>query len=247
MGILPTYKTLLTALLLLAFLGGCSANRMVVQDAPVEDVSPVRPGLETSYWWKCEFKIVWPEETDADWGMDLLLAHAVISPVLTNHSQELFYWRFHRRAARDNFGHRFSFLFYSTPETAASVFTEVRQSPVLHAAISQHHVQKVSLGDPGNPQRPDIEDTSDKSWSPKLQRSWPLYIMGVSALWLGLIDEHMAETGSYTDFDTLLARYREVDEQITDTWRTEGQHAFLHHLNAMFGYDPLYLRKMLSF
>lgn len=241
--------TILTAFFLLVLLGGCSANRVAVSVSPPQDDSRGGQLLEDgSYWWQCKFKIAWLDETRADWGMDLLLAHALISPVLTNHSQDLLYWRFHRRAARDSSGHTFSFLFYSSPETADSVFSEVRKSSILQVAIQENHVQKVSLGDPGNPQMPNIEDTSDKQWSPALQRSWPLYIMGVSALWLGLIDDHMAGTGgSYTDFSSLLTQYREVDEQITAIWRIEGQHALLHHLNAIFGYDPLYLRKMLSF
>jgi hypothetical protein len=36
-----------------------------------------------------------------------------------------------------------------------------------------------------------------------------------------------------------LAFYKEVEESVTEAWKKEGRHAYLHHLNAMFGYEPL--------
>jgi hypothetical protein len=72
--------------------------------------------------------------------------------------------------------------------------------------------------------------------------------MGVSALWLGLIDEAMAENpGEAGEIRALLERYRTADARITTIWNKEGQHAFLHHLNALFGYKPLLIRKEITF
>ena len=33
--------------------------------------------------------------------------------------------------------------------------------------------------------------------------------------------------------------YRHVNENVTDLWQEKGRHAFLHHLNAVFEYEPL--------
>jgi hypothetical protein len=33
--------------------------------------------------------------------------------------------------------------------------------------------------------------------------------------------------------------YRQVDETVTGLWQKTGRHAFLHHLNAVFEYQPL--------
>ena len=72
--------------------------------------------------------------------------------------------------------------------------------------------------------------------------------MGVSSLWLGLINEAMQEsTDEQRNINLLLDEYREVDAQITQMWRNEGQHALLHHLSAVFGYNPLFVRKMITF
>ena len=45
----------------------------------------------------------------------------------------------------------------------------------------------------------------------------------------------------------LLEQYRKVDEKITEKWRNEGQHALLHHLSAVFGYEPMLIKKELVF
>ncbi len=37
----------------------------------------------------------------------------------------------------------------------------------------------------------------------------------------------------------ILDFYRQVNDAVTDTWHREGHHAFLHHLNALFGYEPI--------
>jgi len=37
------------------------------------------------------------------------------------------------------------------------------------------------------------------------------------------------------------AFYREISQEVEATWRNEGGHAFLHHLNALFGYGPVNL------
>jgi hypothetical protein len=35
------------------------------------------------------------------------------------------------------------------------------------------------------------------------------------------------------------AFYRQVNETVTELWQKNGRHAFLHHLNAVFGYESL--------
>ena len=115
-------------------------------------------------------------------------------------------------------------------------------------AIESNFVENVSLDDYDYPRSSSIEDTSDINWSPKLQRNWPSYIMGASSLWLGLIDEHVTlGSESPKNISLLLKRYKTAQERITKIWREESQHALLHHLNAIFGYSPMLLRKEIQF
>lgn len=239
----------MVAFALLCCACGCSsAHRSPPPAASLHALPPAFQALDGAFWWKCRFKIVWPKEGDADLALDLLLAHAVVSPVLESHAGDLPYWRFHRRAVRDRTGHQFTFLFYGRPETAAEVFAEIGRSRVLRQAMAANLVEKTILDDPDHPRLPGIEATSDPRWSPELRRNWPPFIMGVSALWLGLISDAMDGTPEIPDDPhLLLAAYRKVDSGITGVWRNEGQHALLHHLNAVFGYEETLIRKALSF
>ena len=234
------------AVLLAILLMGCSVPREPVQLRSTPPASSGSKSLDDSYWWRCNFQIVWPDNEEINWGMDLLLAHAVVSPVLEKRGEDISYWRFHRRAARDNSGHQFSLLFYSTPDTASLVMSDIAESRLLQDAYDADLIKKVIFDDPAHPLQPGIGDASDPHWSPALQRNWPSFIMGTSALWLGLIAEFMEDSPEeLTDIHLLLEQYREVDGKITQTWRTEGQHALLHHLNAVFGYQPLSIKKYL--
>jgi len=88
-----------------------------------------------------------------------------------------------------------------------------------------------------------IEATSDPNWSVNLQQAWPLYIMGVSATWLELINQQIGQAQtSAMSINELRKLYQNANQSITELWSNEGQHAFLHHLSAIFGYEPLQIR-----
>jgi hypothetical protein len=203
-------------------------------------------------WWAARFKMNWPEGAEPLWYMDLLLAHRVISPVLHQFRRDISLWRFHRRAARDAAGHQFSFIFYASPATAGRAFQRIRNDRILEELkktgeiINDHYDSTAKIA------KPHVEDTSDRSWSPTLQKAWPYFIMGASETWLDLIDQKVREAAageaprSQSD---LKALYSEVNQSIDEIWQTEGSHAFLHHLNAIFGYTPVryYEKRLLTF
>ena len=89
-----------------------------------------------------------------------------------------------------------------------------------------------------------LEETSDKNWPPEIQRSWPYFIMGASQTWLMLVQEISREQAlaGNVDYHQLLEHYRIVDSKLNVQWRDYGQHAYLHHLNAVFGYQPVRIR-----
>ena len=189
-----------------------------------------------------------PPETEINWAVDLLLAHAVVKPVLREHSKNLYWWRFHRRAATDETGHQFSFLFYTDSNVSAEIIEDLKKSNVLKQLLKEKIVERIILDDPDKPRHPEIESMSDPKWSPALQRNWPSYIMGVSSLWLGLIDDLTSDVPmDESSIHNLLENYRRIEATITSMWYKEGQHAFLHHLNAIFGYEPMLIIDALRF
>lgn len=245
---LNSCKVVLACAFILPLVFGCSTKQPQPQDLPQANVPPHLNSTTDNYWWRCQFRIQWRDGERVNWAMDSLLAHAVVAPTLKDHYRAISYWRFHRRAARDTAGHQFSFIFYSTPDIAKSVYKGIQQNKILHLAIEADLVKKVIIADTEDPKLAEIKDTSDPNWPLEVQKSWPAFIMGVSSFWLGLIDESMQESpNEFDDINLLLQEYREVDVKITETWRYQGQHALLHHLNAIFGYNPLFIRKMLTF
>lgn len=199
-------------------------------------------------WWHARFKVVWPPEIEPDWGADLLMAHRVVEPVLLQYADRIPLWRFHRRASRDAAGHQFSFIFYSDKNTAAGVFSALQGSPLRMRLEAAGVVEAFLTDDVAAAKHSDVSDTSDAHWSEPLQKSWPLYIMGVSAMWLDLIRQFAGPgEDSLRPVEEILHQYRQIDRAISRIWREEGQHALLHHLNAIFGYEPLMIRKPMKF
>jgi hypothetical protein len=230
--------------------------------APVEPPQAQQDSTDEYYWWYVRVKMVWPEEQPIAWYMDVLLAHQLFKPVLLKYARDLEFWRFHRRAGRDKAGHRFSFIFYAREATASAILNNLAQNPLIPKLIAVNRVEKIFLYDANKKPNSAIEATSDKNWSLSMQRAWPYFAMGGSQVWLSLIDQYAASTegnGEHSsapdslennnDIEALLAFYRQIDEKIVSTWEEEGGHAFLHHLNALFGYGEvaIYERRMIRF
>jgi len=195
-----------------------------------------------SGWWYARFQMEWPENEDPMWQTDLFLAHKVLSPMIAQHQETIGLWRFHRRALRDQAGHQFTFIFYASPQVASQVFNQVNADPFLEEMKAGGILAQAHFDDTNFVARPRLEDTSDRRWSLPVQRSWPYYIMGVSEMWLHMIQETVELNPSEVKPQSLqdyLAFYKKVEESITEAWKREGRHAYLHHLNAMFGYEPL--------
>jgi hypothetical protein len=243
------FATVLLALMLFGFLGCASVGPTLPPSGSPGEGVVIAP---KNGWWYARFAIRWPEGKGPSWAVDPLLAHLVISPVLSLHGNEIALYRFHRRAARDETGHQFSFIFYATPETAREIFAMFQSNGSLMALKDRGVVVRDAYDDTSTITRPNLDDTSDRSWSPAMQKAWPFFIMGVSETWLKLISEVAGRTsGSKTSatVDEQLRFYEQLNASIDQIWKDEGQHAFLHHLNAIFGYEPLTIRekRLMSF
>ncbi len=230
---------------LCAVLTGCA---IVPEGEPAPTTRPAsepQAGPAAQGWWYASFRLNWPEGSEPKWHLDPLLAVEVVGPVLERHRDEIALWRFHRRAVRDAAGHRFSFIFYSSPGAAAQIFGEIQASPVLHKLESAGLVANASYDSTSEISRPAISDTSDRNWSDSLQRAWPHFIMGASQTWLELAREY-AEREAPVQPDSaaeLASKYEKVNAKLTERWQEEGGHAFLHHLNALFGYQPVIIHE----
>lgn len=245
----------LVGLLMLLMLGGCVtapkptvAPAVTVAPAPLQPLAPSPPEPVRGWWYACS-QFVWPDDSEPSWGLDLFVADRVVRPLVEAHHDQLPLWRVHRRAARDDAGHRFCLIFYATPQAAQQINREWANHPELQRLKEGGQLQAVRLDDPARNARPLLADASDPAWPAAIGKSWPYYIMGVSQMWLELISQMQTESRvtTNTTLQQQLEQYQRLQEQINQIWNAEGQHAFLHHLNAIFGYQPVLIREQRSY
>jgi hypothetical protein len=215
---------------------GCAALR------PSTDVTsaatPSVPGAlaDGTGWWYARFSIERPAGEPPRWYIDSLLGGEVVTPVFERHFEDILIWRVHRRAGNDDYGHVFSFIFYSSAAGAQRIYADLDKNPVLRTLRQEGRVTAVSFDNLATITRPRIEDTSDRHWPLSVQQTWPALAMGASRMWLDLVGIIAAE---HTGEQDLEQRYMKVQQEITDLWAEQGQHAVLHHLSAIFAYQPL--------
>lgn len=207
------------------------------------DPQTARLGVEQPdrYWWQLRFRLAWPPGEQPDFSRHLLIAEQLLQPVIVEHQQRLPLWRFHRRAGRSASGHQFSLIFYSDKATAAQISREIETNPLTQWLIANKLLEKTLFDQRSPEELGRLELTSDPQWPLEMQRSWPYFIMGASQAWLMLVQELSAENGlqGEVDYPALLLHYQAVNARLNAQWREYGQHAYLHHLSAIFGYQPL--------
>jgi hypothetical protein len=234
----------LALLALLFLLTGCTRVVTVQTPADVPPAGSLGAARDADAWWSVDFTLNWVPDQEPDWYLDALLADQVCAPALVDLGPQIGLWRFHRRAADDGVGHRFSLLIYTDPLTAEALYARVRELSLLQWLESDGRLDAVSFSRMERPDVPPIAVSSDAAWPPEIQASWPWFIMGVSQTWLSLIRQVTAQQPlDDPSPDALLDYYRSVNNQVNILWRVYGQHAYLHHLNALFGYQTLVIQE----
>ena len=195
-------------------------------------------------WWQYRFRLRWPGDEPPDFSYHSLLADQIFAPVLVEYADAISLWRFHRRAGRDSTGHQFSLIFYADDNTAQAMAVAIDSNPLTGWLLKQDLIEATRFDRRSPEELAALEDTSDREGPIEIQRSWPYFIMGVSQTWLLMVQElgarePLSDTVSY---EQMLNHYEDVNAALTAQWRDYGQHAYLHHLSAVFGYQPLKLR-----
>lgn len=225
-------------IMLVFLLNACSATppKTLVQNKSIHNTGNAGSIVNTG-WRTVRFQIAWQPDIEPNWYIDTMIAGEVIIPVLSTESgKQLKLWRLHRRAKNDVTGHAFSFIFYAQTANAEQIYAAIRSNPLVTQWQREGKLTRIHFDDLQRNNQPNIEDTSDKAWPLPIQKTWPSYIMGAGKMWLDLIAELKATQQNNPPLDL---RYREIQQQITRFWETNGQHAWLHHLNALYGYSPI--------
>lgn len=220
-------------------LSACSALPPVSTSVMPEQAvtqSPVALLENVHGWWSVKFQMPWQPGTEPNWYIGTWIAADLLAPLIQQHHAELELWRVHRRAAKDDAGYTFSFIFYTSAQTAAKVYAEINANPLI-AELKQRGLLDAVLQDElKQNSKPTIADTSDPKWPMSIRQTWPYFIMGASQMWLALVKELNKELQNIPEPQQ---KYQLLQARITDLWRKNGQHAWLHHLSALYGYSPL--------
>jgi hypothetical protein len=227
---------LLVMVVVLLGVAGCASIKTATEATPGIATPVGGKPAEGTGWWYARFFIARPAGEAPRWYIGTLIGGEVVAPVFDRHYKDILIWRVHRRAGNDDYGHVFSFIFYSTAAGAQRIYAELDKSPVLHRLRQEGKVTKVAFDDTSRITRPRIEDTSDRHWPMSVQQTWPAFAMGVSRMWLDLVGEIADKHANEQDLEQ---RYIDVQQEISGIWAVQGQHAFLHHLSAIFAYQPL--------
>ena len=227
--------------LLCLLLSGCSPSRSINLPQPA-------PLLDGARWHQARFFLEWPEGREPNFSSDMLIAHSVVQPALEAHTMSIYLWRLHQRALRDQGGHQLTFFAFVPDAEFQQLESMIRSLPLLEELRAASVISRVefSLADVPDPQ--ELGGVSDPAWPSQLQSAWPLFANGASSAWLALVDQFAAQRcPGATALNSLQPCFQKVFADVDVMWRMHGQHAFLHHLNAIFSYRPLYLKKDMVF
>jgi hypothetical protein len=227
-GCLPAFAGLLL------ILGGCSVNT-VVPDSATTQAPTTESDVGEPTWRYVRFLLHRDDDDEVASFLDLLIADQLLADVLAVHETDIRLWRFHRRWPDDATGHQFSFIFFAAPDVTERVLAQIERAPLLDRLRADGHLRAFRVDEAKPGRGSDPAATSDPAWSTAIQREWPEFIMGASRMWLGLVQTAAAGL-EHLD---LYTRYARVEERVDETWFEEGNHAFFHHLSALFGYKPL--------
>jgi hypothetical protein len=224
------------------FLNACGTTPL---HQPLMASGLVTPEARDLRWHTACFRLPFNAQGQPVWATDLVLADRVAAPVLRANAREIPLWRFHRRAVPDAAGHQFSMLVYTTDEVYAAIRREIASAPTVQTLRTSGYLQDLVFDCRPEQRLSDIGATSDPRWDPALQRAWPYFIMGVSASWLALIQTFAVPINP--EAADLPTAYAAVEARITELWGIQGQHAYLHHLGAIYGYQPVQVQSWMNF
>lgn len=220
--------------LLLVTLGACTTSPV---NGPYETVTPVQNQSDSGpiEWRYARFRLKRDPDGEVNSYLDGLIADRILEPLIVRYGDDLPLWRFHRRWPDDATGHQFSFIFFSRPVVADALIARLERDPWLQRLKSDGDLIEFRVDRLKPDRASDPAATSDTGWPPEVQREWPKFIMGASSMWLGLVRN---EAEKYADLD-LHERYQAVEVALDELWYQRANHAFFHHLSALFGYKPV--------
>jgi len=197
----------------------------------------------TKRWYGFSLRMIWPKNQEPKTWIDIFITDTIIRDVISEKQSVIELWRIHRRWARDMKGHELTLDCFTEEKNANSIKKLIRESrPLKFLQENNLLAEELETATGGERIRDIADDRSTRNWPEELKDSWPYYISGCSEMFLCLIDS--LKGGAKTDIDgkdvsEIESYYTEINNRLMNIWQGHGSHAFFHHINAIFGYQPL--------
>ncbi|MCJ7777060.1 MAG: hypothetical protein MUP16_01945 [Sedimentisphaerales bacterium] len=195
-------------------------------------------------WYTFNFKISWPEGEGVKWWVDIFIVDCIVREVLSSNASKILLWRIHRRAYPDGIGHEFAFECQTDESTREIIKDKITKNSAYKILEQEHYIEKFDLKE--GTDLPDGVVTT--GWLTELQNAWPYYIHGVCEMFLILIEQLRGKISDFQgvncsnpDIKRIEVAYKNLHNELIKVWQQYGQSAFLHHLNAIFAYEPVYI------
>ena len=177
------------------------------------------------------------------WWIDLFIIDQIIRKVIesTNPNFGINLWRFHRRAGKDMAGHQLSFLcyIYKNSNKIDGFIKNTKAFKVLSGnnILKEYYIEKGGK---------DIDGSGDRHWPEEIGKTWPYFIHGASRSIMEMLKLMTMDFQIDIDSKNILdieEFYIKIKERLDYIWYCHGGGAFLHHLNALFGYENIKTRQ----
>ncbi len=172
-------------------------------------------------------------------GIDVLLAGLVFR----SYTAFSDLWRFHRRFAKDQTGHRFTFYMHTFEDMIQALYEEIQKDPLVEFLTKNGYGKiKTDYLSENYHRAWDTGSLSDPSWHPVVRNNWPWLATGFSRMWLEMIlvcmDRLRIEIPkklNRTNVENLIQACSMINGMIVGIYQTQGQHFVTHHTDVLFG------------
>ena len=194
-------------------------------------------------WYEFNFKMNWTQNQEPKTWIDIFIVDEIIQDVVSKNKSVIELWRIHRRWSNDPTGHQLILSCFTQEQNANSIKRYIIGSrPFKFLQENNLLAEELETAAGGESIRDIADDKSTRNWPEELKNSWPYYISSCSEMFLCLIDS--LKGGAKSDIDgkdvsEIESYYTGINNRLMNIWQGHGSHAFFHHINAIFGYQPL--------
>lgn len=193
-----------------------------------------------SKWYSFSFNISWDRNQEPKTWIDIFIIDTIVREVISQKKSEIVFWRMHRRWFVDEHGHELTFDCFTNEEASNEIERLIKDSDAFKVLQKNKLLVEVLERIPGGAE---IHGLTDKeSWPECLKKSWTYYINGCCEMFLRLIENIKGGESVPTDIQNAEQFYIKVNNELIRIWQSFGCNAFFHHLNAIFGYQPLLIQ-----